>query len=121
MPEIKTSLYPCQHCKETGTCTTGKDGASCLACINFHKIKEKGACFGLACGTCLGIGKAEPKTDRVNKRMRSVLSLLIVYLILVITAILGINQNPYFTEFLVFAGTIIGSITAFYYSNTKNN
>jgi positive regulator of sigma E activity len=43
----------------------------------------------------------------------------IVFLVLIFLFILGVTNNIHFTEFLVFSGTLIGSITAFYFSNAK--
>jgi len=120
MEEVKTNLYPCKHCNETGTCTSGKDGTSCLVCVKAHKFNSKKEHFGLVCGTCSGTGQVEPKTERLNRRARPILSILIVYLLLVFILIFGLSENQYFNEFLVFAGTIIGSVTAFYFGNAKN-
>ena len=33
MQDNKNSLYECKHCNQTGTCTTGKDGVSCMTCV----------------------------------------------------------------------------------------
>lgn len=49
------------------------------------------------------------------------LALGIVFFLLIFTFILAIYKNPYFTEFLAFAGTLMGSVTAFYFSHAKNS
>lgn len=120
MPEVKANLYPCRHCKESGTCNSGKDGSSCQACVKNHELKGKQPHFGLACGTCNGIGQAEPTTERMNKRIKPMLALGIVFLVLMFTFALAATNNQYFTEFLAFAGTLMGSVTAFYFSHAKN-
>lgn len=120
MQEIKANLYPCKHCNETGTCSSGKDGSSCQACVRHHELKAKQQYFGLACGTCNGIGQAEPMTERVNKRTKPMLAIAIVFLVLIFTFILALLKNQHFTEFLAFAGTLMGSVTAFYFSHVKS-
>lgn len=120
MQEIKANLYPCKHCNETGTCSSGENGSSCSACVKYHELKGKQQYFGLACGTCNGVGQAEPTTERINKRVKPILSMVIVFLLLVFSMLLALTNNKYFPEFIVFAGTIIGSVTTFYFSNSKN-
>ncbi|WP_091385998.1 molecular chaperone DnaJ [Microbulbifer marinus] len=120
MHEIKANLYPCRHCNESGTCTTGKDGASCNACAKVHELSKNQVYFGLSCAACNGIGQAEPKTERINKRIKPVLAVLTVLLLLGFIFSLALMQNPHFPEFLAFSGTLLGSITAYYFTNSKN-
>lgn len=120
MQEIRANLYPCKHCSETGTCTSGENGTSCLACVKYHELKGKPPYVGLACGTCNGLGQSEPATERLNKRIKPLLAMAIVFLVLVFTFMLAMAKNQYFTEFLAFAGTLMGSVTAFYFSHAKN-
>ena len=121
MHEIKANLYPCKHCNESGTCATGKDGASCIACVKEHELSKRQSYFGLSCAACNGIGQAEPRTERVNKRIRPVLAALTIFLLLVFVFALAIMQNPHFPEFLAFTGTLIGSITAYYFTGSKDS
>jgi len=118
--EIKANLYPCKHCKETGTCTSGENGTSCLACSKYHELKSKQPLTGLACGTCNGLGQSEPATERINKRVKPLLAMGIIFLVLLFTFVLALTKNQYFTEFLAFAGTLMGSVTAFYFSHARN-
>ncbi len=120
MQEIKANLYPCKHCNETGICTSGKGECSCQACAKYHDLKKAKEYVGLACGTCGGLGQSEPMTERVNKRTKPLLAMGIVFMVLFFLFILGLLKSPHFTEFLAFSGTLIGSITAFYFSNAKN-
>jgi len=120
MQEIKANLYPCKHCGETGICASGKDGTSCQACVKYHELKKYKDYVGLACGTCGGLGQSEPMTERLNKRTKPLLAMGIVFMVLLFVFILGFLKNPHFPEFLAFAGTLIGSITAFYFSNSKS-
>ncbi|WP_226665045.1 hypothetical protein [Microbulbifer aggregans] len=120
MHEIKANLYPCKHCNETGTCTTGKDGSSCHACAKIHELGKNQEYFGLSCAACNGIGQAEPKTERINKRIKPILAIGTVFLLLTFIFALALTGNVHFPEFLAFSGTLIGSITAFYFTHCKN-
>lgn len=121
---IKSNLYPCAHCKETGTCMNGKDGASCTACIIKNEIfmlfrfKKH---IGLLCGACGGIGMAEPMTERMNKRTKPFIAIttLIILFALIYTAFFTDSQH--FSAILAFAGTLIGSITGYYFSSKISN
>ena len=119
MQEVRSNLYPCRHCDETGVCKSGPDGSSCLACAKYHELKGK-EFVGLACGTCGGLGQSEPMTERLNKRTKPLLAMGIVFLILIFVFLLALSKNPHFPEFLAFAGTLIGGVTAFYF-NSRNN
>lgn len=77
MTEIKSNLYPCAHCEQTGICRSGSDGFSCNACIKRNELKGQNY-LGLACGICGGIGQAEPMTERMNKRTAPLLAISIV-------------------------------------------
>ena len=57
MSEVQARLYPCKHCDETGTCKSGQHSSSCMVCAKSHELKGKTPFFGLACGTCGGIGQ----------------------------------------------------------------
>ena len=121
MNEIKSNLYPCKHCSETGVCSSGKDNASCMACVKYHGLKKNIEFVGLACGTCGGLGQSEPVTERMNKRTKPLLAISIVFMVLLFLFFLGITNNAYFSEFLAFSGTLIGGITAFYFSQSKGS
>jgi len=120
MHEFKANLYPCKHCNESGTCFSGKDGASCNACAKDHELRQNQLHFGLSCGACNGIGQAEPRTERINKRIKPVLAMGIVFFLLIFIFALALVGNTHFPEFLAFSGTLIGSITAFYFTHNKN-
>lgn len=80
VPETNPDYFPCGHCHGNGACTTGKDGASCEVCTKEGKVKKDSV--GVVCSVCGGIGVAEMKTGRINKRIASILALLIVYVAL---------------------------------------
>jgi hypothetical protein len=84
-------------------------------CIKEHELKGKEH-GGLACGVCGGIGQAEPKTERIAKRMPAILGIVVVVPLMMGIFLAAIFQSPYFSEFLAFAGTTIGTVLGFYYS-----
>ena len=116
MSTITATLYPCAHCKESGTCSTSNNGLSCAACVADHTLK--GEHYGLACGVCGGMGKAEPKTERINKRMAPILAYVMVMFLLIGIAVAAYTDS-HFSEVLAFAGTVIGAITGYYFSRTS--
>ena len=114
--QITTNLYPCAHCKESGTCSTGSEGNSCNLCIKQNELKGKEH-TGLACSVCRGLGKAEPLTERMNKRIKPLLSIIIVIPLLVIVAAAMFLNSQYFNEILAFASALIGTVIGFYFSS----
>lgn len=120
MHSLRAYLYPCAHCAGKGTCQNGQASESCAVCIKGNDLKGNGY-SGLPCAICGGLGQAEPKTDRINKRMPAVLGYLCAYTLIIIVAFAGLVSSPYFSEILAFAGTLIGTIFGFYYSNRPNS
>ncbi|UMR31595.1 hypothetical protein MJ904_05090 [Massilia sp. MB5] len=117
MSNVTATLYACGHCKETGTCSNGSDGLSCSACAAEHALKGSEH-RGLPCGVCGGMGRAEPKTERINKRMAPILAYVVVVLLLMGIALSAIFDR-HFSEILAFAGTVIGAITGYYFSKQR--
>jgi len=118
--QIKSNLYPCAHCGESGTCRNGESESSCSLCIKRNELKGKGH-SGIACGICGGLGQAEPMTERMNKRITPMLSLVIVFLLLFLIFWSLIIKSDYFNEVLAFASAVIGSVVGFYFSGNKNS
>jgi hypothetical protein len=113
-------LIECAHCKGTGTCNNATNGASCLVCIKANKIKASPENIsGLVCSVCNGTGVAETKTARMHNRIVPTLALLIVYVALVLVFLHASKEN--FGEILAFAGTLIGSVTGFYFGGKKTS
>lgn len=119
MEQIKANLYSCAHCGGTGTCKNGPNEASCAACSKYYELKGK-EYFGLACGTCGGLGLAEPATERINKRTKPLLAIVIVFVMLTILFILAFTNNQHFTEILAFASTLIGGVVTYYFTSSKH-
>jgi hypothetical protein len=115
MHEIKSNLYPCAHCSGVGTCKNGANGSSCAVCIKDNELKDTDL-VGLPCTICGGIGQAEPKTERINKRIPAILGFTVVFLLILGVFVSAILNSSYFSEILAFSGTLIGTVLGFYYS-----
>lgn len=115
MSNIVANLYECKHCETQGTCRNGKDGSSCAACIQRNELKGKEH-FGLLCGSCGGIGKGEPMTERINKRAAPLLALYLVIFLLLMVSLAALLNNSHFSELLAFSSAIIGSVIGYYFS-----
>lgn len=116
---------PCAHCAGSGTCLNGPDSKSCAVCVRGHrrfwgllpsKIPYDSA--GIVCSVCSGVGNLEPLSIRLQKRIVPLLAMFIVYVALYIVATLATREN--FSEVLAFAGTLIGSITGYYFGGRQN-
>lgn len=121
--EIMANLHECKHCSGTGTCTNGKDSLSCVACAKSNELifwKQSNQ-KGLICGSCGGIGKAEPITERMNKRVAPILAITLVISLLTLILITMLINNKYFSEVLTFSSTTIGIIIGFYFSKKTNS
>ena len=92
----------CAHCEGSGTCRTGKESESCFVCIK--EAKARANTHGLVCSVCGGIGLTEFGTDKINRRITSVLAMLIAYFALVLVSILALTDNKHFSETLAFSG-----------------
>lgn len=113
--DVKANLHPCAHCERTGTCSRAANGATCAACVNSNDLKGSGH-VGLPCGICGGLGHAEPKTERINKRMQPILALLTLYILMAAVLVSAAVKSPYFSEILAFASPLIGVVLAFYFT-----
>lgn len=119
MSNLSVNLYDCKHCEGHGTCRNEKEGYSCAACIKRNELRGKDY-FGLLCGSCGGIGKAEPLTERINKRIAPILAAILIVSLLVIIIFSSATGSPYFSELLAFSSAVIGSLVGFYFSHQKN-
>lgn len=115
---MKINLYDCQHCSGSGTCKNGVNEASCYACAKRNELPfwRRGNQQGLLCGSCGGIGQAEPLTERMNKRIAPVLAIMLVLLLLSMIFFFAFTKNEYFSEILAFSSAVIGSVVGFYFS-----
>lgn len=108
---IPTGFLQCAHCHESGTCSSGNDGISCEVCTKQAKAKKPSV--GLVCSVCNGLGSAEPKTFRLQNRLVPVLAIFLAYVAFIL--ILFSLGSQHFSEILAFCGTLIGSITGYYF------
>jgi len=120
--QITANLYECKHCSGSGTCTNGRDADACLACARKNELsfwQRKRNQKGLICGSCGGIGRAEPMTERMNKRMAPLLAILLTFFLFMLILIAVLLRSPYFSEIIAFSGAIIGSVAGFYFSSNQ--
>lgn len=120
--EVVSTLYECKHCSGSGTCANGKDTTSCLACAKKHELHfwQQHGQRGLVCGSCGGIGQAEPLTERMNKRIAPMLAIILTIFLLVIISVAAFLESKHFSELLAFGSAIIGSVVGFYFSSRQN-
>lgn len=71
---------------------------------------------GLPCGACGGLGNAEPKTERINKRMQPILAAVTLYFLLSGIFVSAVFQSRYFSEIVAFSSPLIGVVLAFYFT-----
>lgn len=120
MPEFVT----CKHCDETGTCKNRLDGNSCARCraywvkeIKNYQPQEIES--GLVCSVCWGKGVTEPTSTKWQNRFTPVLASVFVVFAFVLIAVFGFWAVDGFDKVLVFASTLIGSITGYYFGGEK--
>lgn len=118
--DVKATLHPCAHCERTGTCSRAANGASCAACVKNSAIKGSGH-VGLPCGICGGLGHAEAKTERINKRVQPLLAVVTLYLLMAAIFASAATKSPYFSEILAFASPLIGVVLAFYFTTRSSS
>jgi hypothetical protein len=71
------------------------------------------------CGSCGGIGQAEPLTERMNKRVAPMLAIVLTMFLLAMISFTALFRSQYFTEILAFGSAIIGSVIGFYFSSKQ--
>ncbi|MFY0678670.1 MAG: molecular chaperone DnaJ [Neptuniibacter sp.] len=117
MEEV-SKIYECAHCSGTGTCTSAKEGSSCDHCIKKAELKSKEPLFGIACGTCWGIGKTDSATSRLRHRTPPILAIAIIFASFLTIIIFGSTNNAHFPETLSLLGALMGSVITFYFTKT---
>lgn len=116
----------CAHCSASGTCSNGENGLSCHICADNHfpsfkKNGNKENHKGLICSVCQGVGIAELKTDRMNKTIIPYLSQAIVFVTLILVFFIAYKSSAHHAAILTFSGTLIGSVTGYYYAGKKKS
>ena len=87
-------------------------------CIKKNDLKGK-SYTGLLCGSCGGIGTAEPLTERMNKRTTPLLAIFLCVILLFMICLAAFSKSEYFLELLAFASAIIGTVCGFYFSSAS--
>ena len=107
----------CAHCEGIGTCKNDS-GKSCAACVKRNKLggSETGYC-GLPCSICRGSGTVEPTSLKFQNRFTPVLASAFVGLAFIAIGVFGFFRETHFPAILAFAGTLIGSVTGFYFAD----
>jgi len=114
----------CKHCGETGTCANGSNRNSCARCrthwinqqANYQPKDEE---MGLVCSVCWGKGVTEPTSSKWQNRFTPILASCFVLLAFILVGVLGWRNSDGFDKVLVFASTLIGSITGYYFAGER--
>jgi hypothetical protein len=88
--------------------------------MKLHEVKGA-ELIGLPCAICGGLGQAEPKTERINKRLPAMLGFAVVFILLLLVFLAGLSNSNHFGELLAFCGPIIGTVLGFYYSTRRSD
>lgn len=72
------------------------------------------------CGSCNGVGLAEPKAERMNKRIKPVLALCLVFQLMSGKYVTALINSQFFGEILAFSTILLSSIIGYYYSVRPN-
>lgn len=109
---MEVKRLDCAHCEQTGTCRT-EDGYSCGSCLKDAKPGSESRI--VQCSVCLGIGKVEPKTERLIGRV----PFLIVFLVLIVFyayAFFNLGDDTKFNQIFPLVGSLTTMIVTFYFS-----
>lgn len=126
MIEESQHLHNCAHCSGTGTCNDGKDGETCAACIRKQELKVRNTIFskplkyyGVACGTCGGIGKTDTLTYRLNNRATPLLAMMIIGGCFALIIFFGFLKSQFLSEIITFCGTLVGAVIGHYFGKNQ--
>ncbi|QTT91440.1 hypothetical protein [Pseudomonas chlororaphis] len=114
----------CKHCEASGTCKNGLDGSACAACHAMHLLKglaSDAPTNGLPCGICKGTGIAELFTEKLQNRIVPFISLFIITVTLALVFYLAYGASQQQSEALTLAGTLVGSVTGYYFGGKGKN
>lgn len=120
----KHTLYACNHCTESGTCTNGHNGSSCLSCLKkntVHFWERKKYSHGIICGVCGGLGRAELMTARMNERTKPMLAIWGLTILPLLIVFSLIYKSDLSGTVVTLAGTLMGSIITYYFSLKNRN
>jgi hypothetical protein len=129
----------CKHCGAQGTCANAPGNKSCAVCREhwreqWFKTYAKNAnaqqmsalpdndTDGLVCSVCRGLGSAEMPSTKWDYRFPAGLAL--IFIIASFGLIYYFNQTrdeQRFQQVLIFASTLIGSITGYYFGGARRS
>jgi len=110
----------CGHCEGHGTCHSGTGDASCFVCTKEAGVANPdGQHHGLPCSICHGHGCGAPKEVKTNRLMGAYVTIICSASVFVIIIVSGFGFKDHLDKVLTFGGTIIGSITGFYFGGRK--
>lgn len=111
----------CGHCRGHGTCHTGRDGSSCFVCASDAQVPDLNSTHhGLPCSVCHGHGCGAPKEVKTNRLMNVYVTVFFSVAVFGVL-ILSFWFPAHFDKVLTFSGTIIGSITGFYFAGRQRS
>lgn len=106
----------CGHCMGHGTCRAGRNGNSCYSCNkNADEGDPQSERYGLPCSICSGHGCSAPNEVKTNKLMGAWVTIICSGGAFLAVLLSGFFFSEHLDKILTFAGTIIGSITGFYF------
>jgi len=129
----------CKHCQAAGTCKSGANDKSCAVCREFWREKwyktyakelkdQRAPQFqesdgdGFVCSVCRGLGVVEMPSTKWDYRFPAILALLfIIATFWLIYYFDGSKDASRFQQVLVFASTLIGSITGYYFAGARRS
>ncbi len=121
MVDASAEHMTCAHCEGTGTCKNGQNQTSCAVCRKHQQLTSAAIedASGLVCSVCRGRGILEAMASRLRNRLVPCLALIIVCFVLLL--VWDTHDKENFGEILAFSGTLIGSITGYYFGGKSGN
>lgn len=120
-----SEFVACKHCNETGTCRNGADSGSCARCgaywVSYVKDYKQKEGEPVLCSVCWGKGVAEPLSAKWENRFTPILAISFVVLAFLVIFVFGLWSINQFDKVLVFASTLIGSITGYYFGGERKS
>jgi len=118
-------LVPCAHCCQSGTCRNGLNGKGCALCQSTW-LKYSGKNYikdmdqtGIVCSVCWGKGLAEPSNQKWRYRFPAGLAILII--VAGLSLLVFFAEKPGFDKIIVFVGTLVGSVTGYYFGGERGS
>lgn len=112
----------CGHCEGHGTCHSGAENTSCFVCTKSAGITNQDKTYrGLPCSICHGHGCGAPTEVKTNRLMGAYVTFACSAGVFIIIIMSGFFFAEHLDKILTFGGTVIGSITGFYFGGRKTS